>query len=127
TAQGAFHDITTGDNIVPCVFASPNCVGGSLGLSAGPGYDLVTGLGSVDAFNLVHQWSSTPPLNSGVVPSVDQIPVFQTQPDANGNSWSFKIMLNEEGGIGTMLTDFTIDGTSYASQITTLFGGAAIP
>jgi uncharacterized protein (TIGR03437 family) len=123
----AFHDITAGDNIVPCVSGSPNCAGGSLGLSAGPGYDPVTGLGSVDVFNLVHQWSSTPPLNSAVVPSVDQIPVFQQQPDANGNSWSFKITLNEEDGIGTTLTDFTIDGASYASQIPSLFGGAVIP
>ena len=125
--SSVFHDITAGDNIVPCVSGSPNCSGGSLGLSAGPGYDPVTGLGSVDAYNFVHQWSSTPPLNSAVVPSVDQIPVFQQQPDANGNSWSFKITLNEEGGIGTTLTDFTIDGTSYAAQIPTLFGGAAIP
>jgi uncharacterized protein (TIGR03437 family) len=84
-------------------------------------------LGSVDAYNLVHQWSSAAPLSSAVVPSVDQNPVFQQSPDANGNSWSFKITLNEEAGIGTTLTDFTIDGTSYAAQIPDLFGGAAIP
>jgi uncharacterized protein (TIGR03437 family) len=125
--SSAFHDITTGNNVVPCVSGSPNCTDGSLGLNAGPGYDQVTGLGSVDAFNLVHQWSSKPPLSSAVVPSVDQIPVFQQQPDANGNSWSFTITLNEEAGIGTTLTDFTIDGTSYASQIPTLFGAVAIP
>jgi uncharacterized protein (TIGR03437 family) len=124
---GVFHDITVGDNIVPCALGTPNCSNGSFGLSAGPGYDQVTGLGSVDAYNLVHQWSSTPPLNSAVVPSVDQVSVFQQQPDAKGNSWSFKITLNEEAGIGTTLTDFTIDGVSYAAQIPSLFGGTAIP
>jgi uncharacterized protein (TIGR03437 family) len=44
----AFHDITSGGNIVPCAAGTPDCVNGSLGYSAGPGYDQVTGLGSVD-------------------------------------------------------------------------------
>ena len=38
-----FHDITAGDNIVPCVDGTPDCVNGSFGYSAGPGYDPVTG------------------------------------------------------------------------------------
>ena len=117
-----------GNNVVSCVAGSPNCVSGSFGLSAGVGYDPVTGLGSVDAYNLVHQWSSKPPLSSGVVPSVDQNPVFQQQqPDANGNSWAFKITLSEEAGIATTLTDFTVNGASFAAQIPSLFGSAAIP
>jgi uncharacterized protein (TIGR03437 family) len=127
SAQGVFHDVSTGNNNVTCVSGSPDCASGSFGLSAGAGYDQVTGLGSVDAYNLVHQWSSKPALNSGVVASVDQNPVFQTAPDANGNSWVFKMTLSEEAGIGTTLTDFTVDGTSYASQIATLFGSASIP
>ena len=55
-----FHDITVGDNIVPCAAGSKGCVNGSFGYSAGPGYDLATGLGSVDAFNLVTKWTSLP-------------------------------------------------------------------
>ena len=57
-APGAFHDITSGDNIVPCT-GTPDCINGSLGYTAGPGYDLVTGLGSVDANALVTGWNST--------------------------------------------------------------------
>ncbi|SNS76915.1 Ig-like domain (group 3) [Granulicella rosea] len=58
-----FHDIASGTNAMPCVAGSTNCTGagayGSLsGYSAGVGYDQATGLGSVDAANLVHQWSS---------------------------------------------------------------------
>ncbi len=49
STPNAFHDITTGSNIVPCEIGTPNCTNGSLGYSAGPGYDPVTGLGSVDA------------------------------------------------------------------------------
>ncbi len=44
----AFHDITSGNNNVNCVVGSPNCSNGTLGYSAGPGYDLCTGLGSID-------------------------------------------------------------------------------
>jgi uncharacterized protein (TIGR03437 family) len=57
-APNAFHDTTVGNNIVPCAKGTPNC-GASLefGYSAGKGYDLATGLGSVDAYNLVTQWN----------------------------------------------------------------------
>ncbi|MGA2182377.1 MAG: protease pro-enzyme activation domain-containing protein [Bryobacteraceae bacterium] len=58
SSPGVFHDVTTGSNIVPCAGGSPDCTNGFLGYSAGPGYDMVTGLGSVDAFSLVMQWNS---------------------------------------------------------------------
>jgi uncharacterized protein (TIGR03437 family) len=54
----AFHDITAGGNIVPCAQGSPDCLTGSFGYPAGPGYDMATGLGSVDAYNLVTQWNT---------------------------------------------------------------------
>lgn len=53
-----FHSITQGNNIVPCALGTTNCTTGSFGYSAGPGYNQVTGLGSVDGFNLVHAWDS---------------------------------------------------------------------
>lgn len=52
SAPAAFHDITSGNNIVPCSAGSPDCVNGQMGYSAGPGYDLCTGLGSVDLAKL---------------------------------------------------------------------------
>ena len=57
---GIFHDITTGNNMVPCQVGSLNCPNGSFGFSAGPGYDQVTGLGSVDATHLVTNWTALP-------------------------------------------------------------------
>ena len=58
----AFHDITTGDNIVPCGAGTFDCPsGGVFGYSAGPGYDQVTGLGTIHAANLVNNWSSGNP------------------------------------------------------------------
>ncbi|HLK68282.1 MAG TPA: protease pro-enzyme activation domain-containing protein [Bryobacteraceae bacterium] len=49
----AFHDITAGNNIVPCLQGSPDCSTGSFGYPAAAGYDLATGLGSIDANNFV--------------------------------------------------------------------------
>jgi subtilase family serine protease len=56
--SGVFHDIELGDNRVPCQAGSPNCANGALGYTTGPGYDLVTGLGSLDATQFVEQWGS---------------------------------------------------------------------
>ncbi len=69
-----FYDIAKGNNSVPCDPSSPNCgpppAAAGYGVlvdpnnSANPawltttGYDMATGLGSVNAKNLVNQWSS---------------------------------------------------------------------
>jgi subtilase family serine protease len=56
--QDIFHDVTQGSNAVPCVVGSPDCIGGTIGgYDAHPGYDLATGLGSVDAYSLAHFWA----------------------------------------------------------------------
>lgn len=59
SSTDAFHDVTQGDNKVPCTLGSTDCIsGGNIGYSAGPGYDQATGLGSVDAANMVNEWST---------------------------------------------------------------------
>ena len=75
TTPSAFHDITTGNNIVPCVQATPNCLDGSFGFSAGPGYDRVTGLGSVDLNNLVTHWKSGHPSSTTLAANPSSIGV----------------------------------------------------
>jgi subtilase family serine protease len=67
SVPSVYHDVTTGSNAVPCEGGSPNCsafapstnVGKMNGYSAGTGYDLATGLGSVDANALVTNWGGT--------------------------------------------------------------------
>jgi hypothetical protein len=62
TAPAAIHDITSGNNIVPCSPGSTDCPGAApfqFGYSGGAGYDQATGLGSVDAFDLVEAWGSS--------------------------------------------------------------------
>jgi len=67
--NNAFHDITSGNNNSTCIQGSPNCPsGGSIGYSAGPGYDLATGWGTIDAYNLVTKWGLV--ASSGVASSI---------------------------------------------------------
>ncbi len=70
-ADCTFYDITQGDNVVICQPGSPNCYApsgtyGVMSLSttsfqpaytAGVGWDFTTGIGSVNAYNLVTNWS----------------------------------------------------------------------
>ena len=76
----AFHDVTSGTIAVLCQANSPNCdkavssdtYGILTGYNAGVGYDLATGLGSVDAANLVNNWNSnstSPNFTLGFSPS----------------------------------------------------------
>jgi hypothetical protein len=58
TAPSAFHDVGTGSNDVPCKAGSLDCSGGLIGYPAQAGYDLATGLGSVDAYLLASNWAS---------------------------------------------------------------------
>jgi trimeric autotransporter adhesin len=74
----AFHDVTNGTNSVPCEYlptASPNCIkvanpitagvqqgqigtGTTAEYNAGAGYNLATGLGTLDANQLVTNWGN---------------------------------------------------------------------
>lgn len=61
-----FYDVTAGNNDVPCAGGSPGCSSATSGTNgiltgsnAGIGYDLVTGLGSINATNLANAWTST--------------------------------------------------------------------
>jgi Pro-kumamolisin, activation domain/Bacterial Ig-like domain (group 3) len=73
TAGCSFNDVTTGNNAVPCQGATPNCsslIASGTGVliptpgsttpayTSTAGYDLATGLGSVNAENVVTKWSS---------------------------------------------------------------------
>jgi hypothetical protein len=62
--SAAFRDVTTGNNTVPCSAGSPDCSANDedanllTGYNAGTGYDLATGLGSVDISTLLADWAS---------------------------------------------------------------------
>ena len=55
-----FHDVTAGNNSVPCTAGSADCGSNGFltGYNAGQKYDLASGLGSVDVAALVSNWAS---------------------------------------------------------------------
>jgi subtilase family serine protease len=98
----AFHDITTGDNIVPCTQGSTGCPAAApfqIGFKAGTGYDLVTGLGSINANVLVTSW---PTFASAPDFSIGGSPITVPAPGQTGTSAITVSMLNGFSGTVTL-------------------------
>jgi subtilase family serine protease len=63
---GVYHDVTSGNISVECSQGTANCPnGGTIGFSAGPGYDLASGLGTIDVNALATNWKSAIPTGTG--------------------------------------------------------------
>jgi hypothetical protein len=63
---------------------------------------------------------------SSVSVTVTPNPVYQTTPDADGNSWFFTVRCSEQAGAGTQLTGFKIGGQDYSSQLAAFFGTTSL-
>jgi hypothetical protein len=148
-ANSIFHDITSGNNNVPCVAASTGCNAGILtGYSAGPGYDQVTGLGSVNAYNLVTQWTgvvssigttSTSAANPASIPNTSSTTVTATITPVTGTtaptgSVTFSLGTQTLGtvtlvaGSGVSTATLSVSGASLVSgnnTITAAYGGSS--
>jgi uncharacterized protein (TIGR03437 family) len=103
TSPSIFHDITAGTTKVPCQAALASCVNGFFGYAAGPGYDFATGLGSVDAFNLVNGWNG-----SLAVPTIMSL----SPPSVLAGSPSFTL---------------TINGANFDNSAVVYWNGQALP
>jgi subtilase family serine protease len=110
TYASAFHDITTGNNIVPCTAGSTNCPSnGEMGYSAGTGYDQATGLGSVNAFNLATAFTSVA-VKGGTTTTVAVSP----SSPATGATVTLTATVAHNSGTTapTGTVTFTVDGTA---------------
>jgi subtilase family serine protease len=111
-----FHDVTAGTIAMPCARGSPNCVvtnprdqyGILSGFDAGSGYDLATGLGSVDAFNLVTAagWET----GNVSIPAIDAGGVW------NAASYAPSAPV-AAGGIATVFGSFPVGTSISASEL----------
>jgi subtilase family serine protease len=121
TYASAFHDITTGSNIVPCTSGSTDCPSsGEMGYSAETGYDQATGLGSVNASNLATAFTSVA-AKAGTTITVAASP----SSPATGATVTLTATVAHSSGTAapTGTVTFTIDGT--AETPVTLANGAA--
>jgi subtilase family serine protease len=128
-SNGIFHDITTGNNMVPCNKGSIDCPnGGTIGYNAGVGYDQVTGLGSVDANNLVTEFTSAPTtttLTSSLNPAGSGVAVTFTATVTGSNSPSGTVTFNDSST--AICRDVALSSGVASCQTTTLaVGGHSI-
>jgi hypothetical protein len=109
----AFHDVTVGTNAVPCLTGSPNCTtsfaGDTYGILSGynavAGYDMATGLGSVDANNLVTKWSSVT-----LLPSTTTLSSVTPTTVTHGQAVTFTASVKPGSGTGTPSGVISLEG-----------------
>jgi uncharacterized protein (TIGR03437 family) len=118
SAPTAFHDVTAGNNVVNCAQGSPDCLAGSFGYQAAPGYDLATGLGSVDANNLVTQWNTQ---TFGVNVSLFVNTAKATLNDTVGMTAGVTGVTGSGTPTGTVA--FSVNGVALGSTTLTTVGG----
>lgn len=130
TTPEVFHDIGAGNNIIPCQPGTPDCTNGKYGFEAGPGYDHITGLGSVDAVRLFEAWQSAKPTHNpvtNVTISVEPSPVYKQAPDQDGFEWFYKVVVKETGGAPALIRSFSIDAEDVSDRIDDWFGTPNVP
>ena len=89
-----FYDTTAGNNNVP----------GQVGFNAGVGYDLATGLGSVNAENLLNTWGTIPKLHTATKLSANPTPVVAQ----HGQPIPMNVVVKPASGTGAPSGDFSL-------------------
>ncbi len=139
SATCVFQDVTKGNISVPCTGGSPNCstAAGTTGVLVDPastttpawtttaGYDRATGLGTVNAANLVNRWSEVTFAGTSTTFSVTTAP-----PITHGQSVALNISVTANSGTNTPTGDVSLiadlgGGVSRGVDGFTLANGAA--
>jgi subtilase family serine protease len=113
-AGSVFHDVTVGNNSVPCAINSLNCAADSegdyfeTGYNAGSGYDLASGLGSVDATQLVNYWNSS-------IGSAAATITVSPSPNPVTTAQSLTVTISVSGSSGTPTGTVTLISGTYNS------------
>jgi hypothetical protein len=136
-----FNDLTSGTIATPCAAKTLDCTlsissdayGVLSGYSAGAGYDLATGLGSVNAYNLVHGWNSGVPtsttlsLNSGNAVNIThgQAVSFNIAVSPGAATGDVSLTGSPTSGSPVTMGQFTLQSGASSGTTTSLAGGAA--
>ena len=123
-----FNDIDQGTNAMPCLAGSPNCTvlnsGDQFGIlsgeTAGVGYDLATGLGSLNVANVVNHWPAA--VGSGAA-KVTVSPAVTNLSAATVLDVTVTVASDPSGGT-TPTGTVTLSGGGYTSPAETLASGS---
>jgi subtilase family serine protease len=144
-----FYDVAKGNNSVACVAGTPNCSNPSTsanqfgillkpstttpGFAATAGYDLATGLGTVNVANLVSKWAAATPslIGTSVTLAGPTSPPFGTSATftgtvtkASGTATPTGLVLLEDQTTGTVVDSTTLPASGTYSLTTTLLPAA---
>ncbi len=103
TGSCVFYDVTAGNNNVP----------GQQGFKAGFGYDMASGLGSVNATNLANAWASAKKLGSATTLSASAATI------QHGTPLPLNVAVQPLSGAGSPSGDFSLFSDKHAD----VFGG----
>jgi trimeric autotransporter adhesin len=124
-ASAIFHDTAIGNISVPCATSSPDCVTNTAGFpfesgyNASAGYDLATGMGSVDVKQLVNFWgSAVAPVTATLTVTPSATTILATQ------SLSVAVSVAGSGTTGTPTGTVNLSGGGYTSAQAALSSGA---
>ncbi len=119
-----FHYVQVGNNSVPCTSGTPNCALNSAGYYFESGYNtatnysLATGMGSVDATQLVNHWSTTTSL------ATPTVAITAPTPNPVTTAQSLSVPVSVTGSSGTPTGTVTLTGGGYTSAAETLSSGS---
>jgi subtilase family serine protease len=131
-----FHDIVSGNNSSACIAGSKDCPsGGTIGYTAATGYDLATGWGSVDVYNLATKWPTVTPIvaTAGIGTNISTTTVTNSSSSpacgVSGSSLSLTIKV-ASGATSTVVPTGTVqllvDNVVSGSAVALVSGSASI-
>ena len=141
-----FNDVTLGTIAMPCRAGTPDCVqntpsvdrnqvGLVSGVDATPGYDKATGLGTVNVYNLVHDWnlvtfsrsSTSLSLNNGNTVSIthgQSVPVSVTVTGSGGTpTGDVSLVATPATGNSAGVDRYTLNNGTASGNTSLLPGG----
>lgn len=121
SSSSAYQDVTSGNNQVACETGTQDCTNGTLGYTAGVGYDQTTGLGSVNATVLSGALSTAVTATK----SASSISLVQNNVSypGTGQSITYTAYVSGSGSVApTGSLSFVVDGGS--AQSATLTAGS---
>jgi hypothetical protein len=112
--SGIFEDIAEGNARLSCAAGSPGCdASGKIGFDATAGYDLATGLGSIDAQKMVNEWAKAEATGTG-----GSSVLLTVAPAAQNNTYNPSAQITFTANVSSLTAGATPTGTVTFSDAT---------